>query len=208
MENEEQKKEFTPNMEDTSVSQPVEEPLTSHQETVTEHHSDFDLTLIVIFLGIFGIGAFVYFATFDTFVADRTVGTEEIEVQEETEIIPDIYTGADDPTYVQGRELDILGLSISGSSKYFYVPQTKKTLYTKDVNRTCDTACQQEWEPYVMHKEVLEENGPLGTIYNDSVQDNQYTWNGLPLYTYNDDTKLGSKLGDGDREGMFRVARP
>lgn len=109
----------------------------------------------------------------------------------------------EDPTEVEGRDSEILGLRIDTRiGRLFVLPNTGQTLYL--TAEECTGSCLEVWTPYEASS-ALEEGDILGTVERgDGTL--QYTWNGKAFYTYNEDDDR-SVLGDG-YEGKWNVARP
>lgn len=83
----------------------------------------------------------------------------------------------------------------------YQVADNGMTLYTfdKDTKNTsnCTGQCLVAWPPYLENA-----NKPLGMTehlgtFTRVDGSTQYTWNGLPLYFYKGDTKVGDITGDG-----------
>ena len=124
--------------------------------------------------------------------------TTEPEVEQVEEEFVDV-------TKVEGRDPDVLGLTVDSIlGRYFTDRESGKTLYVNTSGEGCVESCLDDWAPYLA-SESLEEGGILGTT---EMEDGslQYTWNGLGLYTYNEDAEE-TLLGDG-YNGTWEIARP
>ncbi len=162
-------------------------------------HSEVEMVFVLILVGLLGVAVFLGFAFFmDEDRAPSTLPIEENTFQRGTIAVPVDYVTRDPD------EIRVLGLVEDESvGRFFTQPGSNKTLYT--FSGECVGGCLQNWTPYT-GTEVWED-GDFGTIVRGDTGENQYTWLGKGLYTFNDDRAPGDFLGDGFEEG-WTVARP
>ena len=91
------------------------------------------------------------------------------------------------------------------------------TLYTFENDRTdadgdgtgdsdCNGNCAETWPP-LLASDTAVEDGAFGIVARDDGQTQQWTFKGLPLYTFSGDANAGETNGDGSGDVWF-VARP
>lgn len=152
-------------------------------------HSEFELTFVLILIGLLGIGFLAIFIGFDGFsLKDRSGEATTVELQS-----PDDTPGRD-PEVLGQRNDAIIG-------RYFTHRELNQALYY--VDGECGADCMENWTPYLATKGVS--GGSLTLVQHESGAP-QYAWEGKALYTYNLDTTK-SVLGDGD-QGIWHLARP
>ena len=88
------------------------------------------------------------------------------------------------------------------------------TLYTLSAEKhgsfICKGSCLEDWHPLVVAKGV-KPTGPvaLGTVKRPDNGRRQVTFEGRPLYTFDDDTKKGDADGEGFKDvGTWHAATP
>lgn len=125
-----------------------------------------------------------------------------VDTKPQTEVLEETYV---DETLVEGRDPDVLGLTIDTLiGRYFTERESGKALYVNTSGEECADNCLNDWAPYIT-TEAMPEGSLLGTVEKEDGT-LQYTWNGLGLYTYNEDN-VDTLLGDG-YEGTWEIARP
>jgi predicted lipoprotein with Yx(FWY)xxD motif len=99
----------------------------------------------------------------------------------------------------------VIGSGVSGTLGPFLTGPTGLTLYVKDgdsaTSSTCTGGCATSWPPLKTTAGQPVSAGPgitgaFGTLTRDDGS-LQVTYNGLPLYTWVQDTKKGDATGDG-----------
>lgn len=196
MENEEQNNNEEQNLSpDATTSEPVVESMEDMEprESKTKKHGP----VVVVAIAVACL-LVVIWAVFSNLTTDNTpapVIETPVEVVEEEP--------KEDPTIVEGRDPEVLGLRIDTIlGRMFVLPDTGQTLYVTAEDCTGD--CLAAWTPYEA-TEAIADGSILGTVERaDGTL--QYTWNGKALYTFNMDDDR-SVLGDG-YQGKWNIARP
>lgn len=165
---------------------------TNNQENTSERgNTEFDSTLIIIFLGLIGIAFFVMYVATDGFGYNKSLHKSSDAIEK--------YI---DPEDLVGVDREILEIKVDDIGPYFVRADSSQILYT--TMSECIDECLERWSTYSALDKVA-----LGQIYTIDREDNreiQYTWKGNPLYTHNfDDPSTAMSDGIGR---VRRIARP
>jgi len=97
----------------------------------------------------------------------------------------------------------------SSSVGAYLVDAKGQTLYTYEQDTSgvsnCTGSCLSDWPPYLASNSTSSLPAHVATIKRGDGS-SQYTYDGMPLYTFTADTKAGEVTGDGS--SGFHVAKP
>ena len=159
---------------------------------------EYKYVLILIFIGLFGIAFLAWYVGPGSNIVKNKFN--EIRGVTKTNLQEPAFVSPDD---VFGRDPDILSMSSDpGIGQYFTHPDTGMAIYK--VTGVCEDDCLSDWSPYTSDEVVR--IGNIFTIEREDTGQHQYTWKGVPLYTYNDDS-LGTFSGEGV-DGIWSIVRP
>ena len=171
----------------------MEGDINKQEENPKKGHSEFELTFVLILIGLLGIAFLAWYIGFGgIFNGHRELSNEEMTSANYSD--------------VPGRNIEVLALGIHPEKgRYYAHPDTGVTLYINTVQE-CEEACLEMWKPYLA-PEASTTDAILGTTYKEDADQTQYTLNSYGLYTYKLDTKPGQTLGEGI-DGVWWLARP
>jgi predicted lipoprotein with Yx(FWY)xxD motif len=105
------------------------------------------------------------------------------------------WVGADSPTSTASVDGKEILTNAAGLTAYTFDPDTTTA-------STCYNGCARAWPPILLPTGVTV-SAPLGvTTRTDGTQ--QVTYNGHPIYLYEDDKKSGDVNGDGE-DGVWHI---